>query len=143
MRLFFFCCTLFLFGCNDSANDDPLQSPELVSLSFFQAIYIDRDVTKAKEFVDDPLKEVIGHYHIAASVQRHVLNLSMTEVEIKIDEIDIDFFRKFTDDVTVILKLKGLKGGQPWVDDRTIRLEKRGKKWVIVEFLPEKGRISG
>ncbi|NKF52462.1 hypothetical protein G3R49_18040 [Shewanella sp. WXL01] len=66
----------------------------------------------------------------------------MTDVTMSIDEIDIDFFRKFTDDVTVIVKMEGLRGGRDWVDDRTIRLVKRGKSWIIVEILPEKGRIE-
>jgi hypothetical protein len=39
--------------------------------------------------------------------------------------------------------MEGLKGGRPWVDDRTLHLKKKGKKWIIVEVLPEKGRISG
>lgn len=144
MRLILLCCALFLFGCDNSVDDaTSTASPEQVSLGFFHAIYVERDVSKAQEYVDAPLKEILGHYHIAASVQRYVLNLSMTNVQMEIDEIDIDFFRKFTDDVTVIVKLKGLKGGSPWIDDRTLRLHKRGKNWVIVDILPEKGRISG
>ncbi|WP_423213350.1 hypothetical protein [Shewanella maritima] len=117
-------------------------TPEEVSLGFFNAIYVERDVSKAVRYVDNDLKEVIEHYHIASAVQRHVLGLSMTDVTMSIDEIDIDFFRKFTDDVTVIVKMEGLRGGRDWVDDRTIRLVKRGKSWIIVEILPEKGRIE-
>ncbi|MBB1270741.1 hypothetical protein [Shewanella sp. SR44-3] len=127
-----------LQGC-EQAEEIQL-SPEEVSLGFFSAIYIDRDVEKAKPFVTAELQELLEHYYIAASVQRHVLGLSMTDVSMSIDEIDIDFFRKFTDDVTVIIKMVGKKGGKHWVDDRTIRLHKRGKRWVIVEFLPERGR---
>ena len=135
----------FVSACEQSPDNasQPKLSPEQVSLGFFQAIYIDRDVEKAKQFVAPDIQEVMDHYHIASAVQRHVLGLSMKQVTMSIDEIDIDFFRKFTDDVTVVVKMEGLKGGRKWIDDRTIRLHKRGSSWVIVEILPEKGRIEG
>lgn len=143
MRSLILLCTLMLMvglvGCGDKPDNQKVElTPEEVSLGFFNAIYNERDVEKAKPFVDKPLQEVLSHYYIAASVQRYMLNLSMTDVALEIDEIDIDFFRKFTKDVTVVVKMKGLKAGQDWIDDRTIRLQKRNNHWIIVEFVPEK-----
>ncbi|MGL5047218.1 MAG: hypothetical protein ACRC6S_06580 [Shewanella sp.] len=144
MRTLFFMSLLFIFGCSDSATEKQhLLSPEEVSLGFFKAIYVDRNVEQAKQYVNDPIKQVLTHYHIATAVQRNMLGLSMTNVEMEIDDIDIDFFRKFTKDVIVVVKMKGLKGGQPWIDDRTIRLHKIGTKWIIVEFMPEKRKVNG
>lgn len=142
---------LFLFlitGCNGSNPEQVGElSPEQVTLGFFKAIYVDKDAKKAREFVDEPMQELIDHYYIAASVQRHMLALSMSDVTMEIDEINIDFFRKFSDDVTVVVKLKGLKGGSSWIDDRTVRLHKmkvdKKKKWVIVEIVPEKFKVNG
>ncbi|WP_041416442.1 hypothetical protein [Shewanella halifaxensis] len=130
---------------DDSSISAPLslRTPELTSLGFLSAIYVDRNVDKAKLYVDEPLKEILSHYYIAASVQRNMLNLSMTDVELEVDEVDIDFFRKFTDDVTVIIKIKGLRGGQQWIDDRTLRLHKRNGNWIIVEIMPEKRQVNG
>ncbi|MCU8003486.1 MULTISPECIES: hypothetical protein [unclassified Shewanella] len=144
MRTLFFFSLLFLFGCGDPSTQEQRQlSPEEVSLGFFKAIYVDRNVEQAKQYVDDPIKQVLTHYHIVAAVQRNMLGLSMTNVEMEIDDIDIDFFRKFTKDVIVVVKMKGLKGGQPWIDDRTIRLHKIGSQWIIVELLPEKRKVNG
>ncbi|MCL1143403.1 nuclear transport factor 2 family protein [Shewanella gaetbuli] len=143
-RVLFIVSLLCLMGCEKiSEKAAAPETPESVTLSFFKAIYTDRDVSKALPYVSPEMREVLEHYHIASSVQRHVLGLSMTDVTMSIDEIDIDFFRKFTDDVTIIVKMEGLKGGRPWVDDRTLRLKKQGKKWIIVEVLPEKGKING
>ncbi|WP_374706887.1 hypothetical protein [Shewanella sp. MBTL60-112-B2] len=150
--VFFAAALLSLAACSPSEqhSDDPknsdtatLRTPELTSLGFLNAIYVDRDVEKAKLYVDDSLKEILGHYYIAASVQRYVLNLSMTDVELEVDEVDIDFFRKFTDDVTVIVKIKGSRGGQDWIDDRTLRLHKQNGNWIIVEIMPEKRQVNG
>ncbi|NMH66111.1 hypothetical protein [Shewanella salipaludis] len=144
MQKLAFLCLLFLFGCGDAAEDGALtHSPEKVTLGFFKAIYVDKDVNEAKQYVSEPLQELLEHYYIAASVQRHMLNLSMTDVEMEIDDVDIDFFRKLSDKVTVVIKLKGLKAGQFWIDDRSLRLHKRGKNWVIVEILPEKRQVNG
>ncbi|MEL4431488.1 hypothetical protein [Shewanella mangrovisoli] len=144
MRTLFFLSFLFLFGCGDASDKEQhVLTPEEVSLGFFSAIYVDRDVEKAKLYVDAPLKEVLTHYYIAAAVQRNMLGLSMTNVEMEIDDIDIDFFRKFTKDVMVVVKMKGLKGGQPWIDDRTLRLHKISGKWIIVEIMPEKRKVNG
>lgn len=144
MRTLFFLSFLFLFGCGDASDEEQhVLTPEEVSLGFFSAIYVDRDVEKAKLYVDAPLKEVLTHYYIAAAVQRNMLGLSMTNVEMEIDDIDIDFFRKFTKDVMVVVKMKGLKGGQPWIDDRTLRLHKINGKWIIVEIMPEKRKVNG
>ncbi|NRB22122.1 hypothetical protein [Shewanella sp.] len=140
MKIIALLSLLFLAGC--SPDSAPTRTPEQVSLGFFHAIYVERDVDQAKQFVNEPMKEVLDHYYIASAVQRHVLNLSMTEVTMEIEEIDIDFFRKFTDDVTVIVKMQGLKGGEAWIDDRTIRLHKIASSWVIVEVLPEKGNLN-
>ncbi|ARD22929.1 MULTISPECIES: hypothetical protein [Shewanella] len=149
MHKIFVLISLFFFAaCTPSEERqqgrlEKALSPEEVSLGFFRAIYVDKDVNKAKVFVNQELKDIMSHYHIASAVQRHVLGLSMTDVNMSIDDIDIDFFRKFTDEVDVKVKMEGLRGGSPWVDDRTIKLVKNGKSWIIVEVLTEKGRIEG
>lgn len=144
MRILFFISLWFLVGCGDNATKEEYQlTPEEVSLGFFKAVYVDRDIEQAKQYVDYPIKQVLTHYHIASAVQRNMLSLSMTNVEMEIYDIDIDFFRRFTQDVMVIVKMTGLKGGQPWIDDRTIRLHKIGGKWLIVELMPEKRKVNG
>ncbi|MBT1445737.1 hypothetical protein KJI95_14585 [Shewanella sp. JM162201] len=144
MRALLLFLMVFLSGCNESVQQtaSPL-TPEQISLGFFSAIYVERDVDMAKKFVDAPMQKVLDHYHLASQVQRHMLNLSMTEVEMEVEEIDIDFFRKFTDDVTVKIKLKGKRAGKPWIDDRTVRLHKRGTQWIIVGILNEKQATNG
>jgi len=149
--LIFISSLLTLSACDNISNQsvlmDPskpsMRTPELSSLGFFHAIYVERDVDKAKLFVDDSMKEILSHYYIAASVQRHMFNLSLTNVELEVDEVDIDFFRKATKDVTVVVKLLGSREGQFWVDDRTLRLSKRGGKWIITEVVPERRSVNG
>ena len=135
------CLAVFMFGCDHSSSVPP-KSPEAKSIEFLDNIYNQRDVKKAATLVNPRLKELLKHYHIASSVQRHMLNLSMTKVQFEIDDVDIDFFRKFSTDVKVKVKLLGLKGGEKWIDDRTLRLKKQQGQWVIVDIIPEKHWVS-
>ncbi|MCL1075021.1 hypothetical protein [Shewanella dokdonensis] len=141
MRYVIFFCMICLFGCSDAAKDGEA-SPEQIALGFFQAIYVDRDVEKATQYVDAPIKDVLRSYYIAQSVQRYMLNLSMTDVTLSIEDIDIDFFRKFSDEVTVVVKLVGKKAGEKWIDDRTLKLKRRGNSWIIIEVVPETGKTN-
>lgn len=152
LKYFIIIITLFAVSACDYTNShsilaDPsvpsMRTPEQSSIGFLTAIYVERDVEKAKLFVDDSLKEILTHYYIAVAVQRNVLNLSLTDVKMEVDEVDIDFFRKTTKDVTVIVKITGLRGGEFWIDDRTLRLNKRKGKWVITEVIPEKRNVNG
>ncbi len=142
MRWILLCFSIFLVGCDQSSQDVAPKSPEAKAIEFLDSIYNKRDVKRAGTLADSGLRDLMNHYHISSSVQRHMLNLAMTDVKFEVDDVDIDFFRKFSKDVTVKVKLIGLKGGERWTDDRTLRLKKRGGKWVIVEIIPEKHWVS-
>ncbi|KFZ37962.1 hypothetical protein HR45_05470 [Shewanella mangrovi] len=129
-----------LVGC-DNVEDGELK-PEDVATEFLRAIYIDRNIENALPYVTPQIQEVMKSYYIAASVQRYMLGLSMTDVTLSVEDIDIDFFRKFADETTVVIKLTGKKGGSDWIDDRTLRLKKTRSGWIITEILPETGKIN-
>ena len=131
MRVLYLFLFALLTGCGD--GDDKL-SPEQVTLNFFNAVYVDRDVSKAKQFVNKPMKELINHYYIASSVQRQLVGVSMTNAKFEILEVDIDFLRKFASDVTILIKMEGMKGSQKWIDDRTITLEKTDGQWLVAKI---------
>lgn len=130
---------LLMTGCSDDIKGPP-STPEITSRGFFEAIYVKRNVKAAEPYVDAKIKDLLQHYRIASSVQRHMLNLPMSDVTIEIMEVDLDFFRKFSDTTTVVVKLSGMKNGRKWKDDRTLRLEKRKGTWIITEIVPEKMR---
>ncbi|QSX32286.1 hypothetical protein JYB87_10920 [Shewanella avicenniae] len=132
-------CSL-LVGC-DKVEDGVLK-PEDVAMGFMRAIYVDRDVQKAMPFVNPQLQKVMKSYYIAASVQRYMLGLSMDNVSLSVEDIDIDFFRKFANETTVVIKIVGQKGGRDWADDRTFRLKKTTTGWIITEIMSETGKIN-
>lgn len=132
---------IFFSACSDTDLSARPSSPELATRYFFEAIYVHRDITKAKPYVDDKIWDLMAHYHIASSVQRHMLNLPMTDVILEITDVDADFFRKFSTSSTVTMKLVGKKNGKNWIATRALKVNKRDDdKWIIDEILPEKMR---
>lgn len=136
-----FLCLLFTLGCDYTGLGEKPSSPELTSRYFFEAIYVHRDVNKAKEYVSDDIWKVLKHYHIASAVQKYVFNLSMSDVTIEITDVDADFFRKFTSTTKVVVKLTGIKNHRTWIDSRKVKINKdKNGKWVIYELVTEKPR---
>ncbi|MBV7316863.1 hypothetical protein [Shewanella sp. NIFS-20-20] len=137
MRLILILTLWLISACGQQPIDGP-STPENTTLGFFQAIYIDKDVEAATRYVTPELAEVLRHYHLATQIQRYVLSLPMTNVSLDIMEVDLDFFRKSADETTVTIKLEGLKGDRPWIDDRIVRMKKIKNRWIITEFIHDK-----
>ncbi|QDF67470.1 hypothetical protein FJQ87_12895 [Shewanella sp. SNU WT4] len=136
MRIILLIIILLINGCGPDPIDGS-NTPESAVLGFFQAIYIDNNVDGAKEFVTPELAELLQHYYLASQIQRHVFSLPMTQVKLKILEVELDFLRKSSDVTTVIIKFDGLKGGKVWVDDRKVKIRKIRGRWIITDFIAE------
>lgn len=141
MRSIIFILLVILMGCNKEQFGSKPSSPELTSRYFFEAIYVHKDIQKAKEYVSQPIWDIISHYHIASSIQKYLLNLSMSDVSIEIEDVDADFFRKFTSTTTVVVKLTGKKNDQKWIDTRTVKIRLNEQdKWEIYQIVTERMR---
>ncbi|WP_133407090.1 hypothetical protein [Parashewanella tropica] len=129
--------TLLICGCNpdkESAIFNP-QNPEYAAYHFLKALYIDKDVQTAQNFTGEKLDELLKHYHLASSVQRHVLNLPLSNVQIEVQDVDIDFFRKMNSEVKIRMKLVGTRNDKPWFDTRQVAINKENNKWVVTKII--------
>ncbi|MCL1125692.1 hypothetical protein [Shewanella surugensis] len=141
---------LFLLTACDIKNDpvlsafsflsSPQSKAEDISRAFFEAIYINQDLKQAKQYVAPPLRSLLTHYAIPSSVQRHLFNLSLTDVSLEVTDPDLTLFTQFEQNIIVTIKLFGLKNNQTWIDDRSVRLQYSDSRWLIIEILPEKKR---
>lgn len=125
---------------NFSFFSSPQAEAEAVTLAFFNAIYIQKDLQQAQRYVSPTLQSLLKHYAIPASVQRHLLNLSLTDVTTEIITLDPEIFSQFEQSQVVTIKLYGIKNNQTWIDDRSVKLYYSGNQWLISEILPEKKR---
>lgn len=142
MHIFLLVLAILLSGCKETVDDAEvnLQKPEDVATAFFYAVYNDRDISATKPYVNEEIWQILTHYKIATAVQRHVLNLTMTDITVQVLDVDLDFFRKFTSSTEVIVKIIGTKRGRKWKDDRKLLLKKKGKRWIITKIKTNKLR---
>lgn len=131
---------LMLAGC-DARQET--QRPENVALAFFDALYNQDDARTAMTMVNEPLREVMRHYRIASQIQRNVLGLPLDDAELSVAEVDIDFFRRNTQQVEVLIRLSGHNGHRVVRDDRLVRLERRGEHWVITHLYSDPFKTNG
>ncbi|MBY5979865.1 hypothetical protein [Ferrimonas balearica] len=127
-------------GCNPRHD---AQRPENVALTFFDALYNQNDAQTAMTLVADDLREVMGHYRIASQIQRNMVGLPLDEAELEVAEVDIDFFRRNSDQVEVLVRFSGHSGHRLIRDDRLVRLERRGEQWVITRIYSDKFKTNG
>ncbi|MBY5922179.1 hypothetical protein [Ferrimonas balearica] len=131
---------LLLAGCNGRQDT---QRPESVALTFFDALYNQKDAQSAMALVNEPLRDVMSHYRIASQIQRNVLGLALDEAELSVGEVDIDFFRRNAQQVEVLIQLSGHNGHRRINDDRLVRLEKEGERWVITHLYSDPFQTNG
>ncbi|MBY5993817.1 hypothetical protein [Ferrimonas balearica] len=117
--------------------------PESVALDFFDALYNRNDATRAMQLVDEELGELMAHYRLASQIQRNIIGLAMTDVELSVAEVDIDFFRRNSNRVEVLIQFQGHKGGRVMRDDRLVRLERVGERWIITHLYSDPFKTNG
>lgn len=120
-----------LSGCEKQAT------AEEVAIQFFQAIYVDKDVDKAKQLSMPALQELLTHYHTARMVQRHVIGLTMNDPVFDIANSTSDFLKKVSTEVVVKVRFRGNFDGSTVEDDRSLLLVKNGLNWQVKEIEPD------
>jgi phage tail tube protein FII len=118
--------SLLISGCKEKPS-----TPEQAALDFFAAIYIDDDVDKATQHTLPKLTELLQHYKTAHAVKRHLIGLSMQDVELNLSDTDADFFRKVATKAQVTIRFKGKIDGRVREDERTVKVIKKGNIWYV------------
>ncbi|WP_163938100.1 hypothetical protein [Paraferrimonas sp. SM1919] len=129
-----------LLGCQFAYEHN---KPEKVALAFMQAVYIDKNIEQAKQFVDQEIYQLMEHYHTPKAIQKHVLGVVMDNVALEVKNIDIDFFRTKVKDIKVQIKLDGYQDNKRRFDDRELILNKINERWVITKLNPDRFQVSG
>ncbi|MBY6185977.1 hypothetical protein KUV89_04955 [Marinobacter hydrocarbonoclasticus] len=139
--LFIAALAVFVLGGCDARKDTT--RPESIAIAFFDALYNQADADTAMTFVNEELRDVMRHYRIASQIQRNVIGLSLDEAELSIGEVEIDFFRRNTQQVEVLVRFNGVRDHRQIRDDRLIRLERMGEKWVITHLYSDPFQTNG
>jgi len=122
---------LAMFGC----GSEPKESAEEVAIAFFNAIYNQNDINKAKTLCTTNFANEISKYVTTKNVARRLFNMSFDSVEIDAALGDMKVRGEFKDSGKLTLLFTGYRQEKIYKELKKIKLIKQGDIWLIDELL--------
>ncbi|MDO6447596.1 hypothetical protein Q4493_17630 [Colwellia sp. 1_MG-2023] len=127
-----------LVGCNDGEEPiSEIDNPELVTVAFFNALYNEKDITKAASVCSPKLARIILHYKSAKAVGRHLFNMSYDKVEITPDDTGVKVREQFKNKAVITVYFNGVYHDDNLKDVKRVSLLQVDDKWVIDKILKD------
>lgn len=138
IKLLLLSLTLFLFACADNETEiTDVSHPELVAVAFFNALYNEKNVTKAASVCRPQLARILLHYKSSRAVARHVFNMSYDNVEITPDDSGVKVREQFEDTAIITLYFNGIYNEVRHRDVKKVAMVQKDGKWAIEELLKD------
>lgn len=133
-----FLLLITLVGCNDGEEPiSEIDNPELVTVAFFNALYNEKDITKAASVCSPKLARIILHYKSAKAVGRHLFNMSYDKVEITPDDTGVKVREQFKNKAVITVYFNGVYHDDNIKDVKRVSLLQVEDKWVIEKILKD------
>jgi hypothetical protein len=127
-----------LSACSDDEKKiDVSENPEEISISFFSALYNDKDVKKAAAVCSPKLARIILSYRSANAVARHLFNMSYDNVQIKTEDSGVKVRQLFKNKATITIYFDGNYQDQRKKDIKRISLIQIDGRWFIDKILKD------
>jgi hypothetical protein len=137
-KFFILPLSLMLSACGEDPEEiKTTDSPELVSIAFFNALYNEKNVKKAAKVCSPQLSRVILHYKSPKAVARHMFNMSYDSVEISPDDSGVKVREQFKDAAIITLYFDGLYDENRIKDVKRISLIQIDGHWRINKILKD------
>jgi len=124
-----------LLGCNSEEEKKVVISEKKVAISFFNAIYNDKDVNKALSLSSENFKKELEKYHTANNIARRVFNMRFDSVSLHSSAMKTKIISESQIQVTMMVQFTGQRNGKTYKDYKKIRLVKENDKWVMDKIL--------
>lgn len=108
------------------------ETPQYAAIVFLLTIYENDNLDETISMTSPSFGRTLRAYHTNKSVQRHVLNLRLDNVEIEPMSGGFSPRNEFTKTSSVDLKITGYFNNDKVIDLRTIEMIKKGGDWQIV-----------
>lgn len=139
IKIFTLLMIFLLSACvDDEKKITEIDNPELVAVAFFNALYNEKDTTKAASVCGPKLARLVLHYKSPGAVARHLFNMSYDKVDIKPDDSGVKLREQFKNKAVITLYFDG------FYQDNRIKNVKRlsliqidGGDWVIDKILKD------
>ena len=139
-KTFLFCLLIALAACGEKNNGDVIhdnKNPERVAVAFFDALYNEKNVTKAAQVCSPKLARIILHYRSPHAVARHLFNMSYDKVEIKPDDSGVKVREQFSGKANITLYFNGTYNDQRLKDVKRLALIQQDGIWIIDKILKD------
>ncbi|MEY8213305.1 MAG: hypothetical protein RPR97_02350 [Colwellia sp.] len=122
---------LAVSGCGPEAKE----KPEDVAIAFFDAIYNEKDINKAKKLCTANLAKEIGKHVTTKNVARRLFNMSFDSVKVDTALGEREVRGEFKNSEKLTILFTGYRRDKTYKELKRIKLIKQGDAWLIAEFL--------
>ena len=139
LKLILISLTLLLTACGDDESGDikTSESPEDVSVAFFNAIYNEKDVKKAAKVCSPQLSRIILHYKSPRAVARHLFNMSYDSVVASPDDSGVKIREQFKGAAIITVYFDGIYDNNRVKDVKRLSLIQVNGDWIIDKILKD------
>ncbi|MFT6902188.1 MAG: hypothetical protein ACJAXS_002396 [Colwellia sp.] len=139
LKLIIISFTLLLAACTEgeSADIKASESPEVVAVAFFDALYNEKNVKKAAKVCSPQLSRIILHYKSPKAVARHLFNMSYDSVVASPDDSGVKVREQFKDAAEITVYFDGLYDNNRIKDVKRLSLIQINGDWVIDKILKD------
>jgi len=138
VKVFLLPLILALSACTDNEKEiDASENPEQISISFFSALYNDKDIKKAAAVCSPQLSRIILHYRSAPAVGRNLFNMSYDHVEIKTEDSGVKVRQLFKNKATITIYFDGKYQNERIKDIKRLALIQKDGRWYIDKILKD------
>lgn len=135
------CLVLLLAACGgDEPVDYSQAKPAEVITGFYQALYTENDLEKARQLSSERMAELIAHYGAASQVQRYVLGRYYDSVETEVVSDSLSDYLNNNNELRATVIFDGTYQGDHIKDSRDVVLIQQDGSWVIDRILDARYR---
>jgi hypothetical protein len=139
LKLIIISFTLLLAACTEDESGDikASESPEVVAVAFFDALYNEKNVKKAAKVCSPQLSRIILHYKSPRAVARHLFNMSYDSVVASPDDSGVKVREQFKDAAEITVYFDGLYDNNRIKDVKRLSLIQIDGDWFIDKILKD------
>ncbi len=124
----------FLFGCNQEEKKIEI-SEQQVAVSFFNAIYNEKNVNKALLLSTPDFRKELEKYHTANNIAHRLFNMRFDSVSLHTSAKKTKIIDEYYIQATMMIQFTGIRDGNTYKDYKKIRLIKKDDKWLVDKLL--------
>ena len=136
--LFLFLSSTILFGCNSEEDKKIEVSEKQVAISFFDAIYNEKDLNITLSLSSTNFKKELKRYRTVNNIAKRLFQMRFDSVSLHTSAIKTQVIDEYNVQVTMTVLFTGKRDGKTYKDYRRIILIKEDNVWLIDKLLKQK-----